>query len=479
MKSSLGQGTIEKLPSGNYRFRVTINGKRKWSPICKTYEEAVAMQQASLHLLKKKKTIQILPTLRIWGEKWLLTRNNENASSDRCNWKNHIETSLFIDKPLNQINRTDIKYWLLELQKKSALIPGPKGIFIPANRTISSSTQSNAFNLLRKSFQDAWDEGLITINPAERLKIDSDPDLDDDWTHLTKEEIQSILDCKNIPIEKKLIYQFAIYTGLRQGEIWGLRWEDVHKNGEHFYLSVRKSFEGKTKNKRSRKVPLFEQALQALLTWKNLCPQSKTIIFCKPDGTMYGRGYDAGWADRIVNGKTKIGHKTMAGVFRAVKFHDLRHTCASHLIMGTWGECWNIYEVRDILGHQDISTTQRYAHLSPEHLQKKAQRTALVSGPCLVHELKPPTGIEPVTYGLRTNPISLKNKDLQNTPMDHAVHNFVHGPKKLAQEILNLQKLQRPIPIELITSLAQFVLSQNPETDSYTYLPHLTKRAQA
>lgn len=68
---------------------------------------------------------------------------------------------------------------------------------------------------------------------------------------------------------------------------------------------------------------------------------------------------------------------------------------------------------------------------------------------------------------------------LHETPVDHAVHTFVHGPKKLAQEILNLQKLQRPIPIELITSLAQFVLSQNPETDSYTYLPHLTKRAQA
>jgi hypothetical protein len=48
--------------------------------------------------------------------------------------------------------------------------------------------------------------------------------------------------------------------------------------------------------------------------------------------------------------------------------HDLRHTCASHLVQGSWAPALiarplRLEEVRDWLGHQDIATTQRYAHL--------------------------------------------------------------------------------------------------------------------
>ncbi len=57
---------------------------------------------------------------------------------------------------------------------------------------------------------------------------------------------------------------------------------------------------------------------------------------------------------------------------RLVWFHDLRHTCASHLLMGSWGSAWRLEEVRDFLGHESITSTQRYAHLSQDHLQKKA-----------------------------------------------------------------------------------------------------------
>ena len=53
--------------------------------------------------------------------------------------------------------------------------------------------------------------------------------------------------------------------------------------------------------------------------------------------------------------------------------------------MGSWGEPWTLYEVCDFLGHSDIEVTQRYAHLSPEHLHKKAALTAVV-GPRVVHD---------------------------------------------------------------------------------------------
>jgi Phage integrase family len=54
---------------------------------------------------------------------------------------------------------------------------------------------------------------------------------------------------------------------------------------------------------------------------------------------------------------------------------DLRHTCGAALISGWWGRGWSLIEVRDQLGHKDIKTTQRYAHLAPDVLMAAARAT--------------------------------------------------------------------------------------------------------
>jgi site-specific recombinase XerD len=48
-----------------------------------------------------------------------------------------------------------------------------------------------------------------------------------------------------------------------------------------------------------------------------------------------------------------------------VRFHDLRHTFASHLVMGGV----DIRTVQELLGHKDIRVTMRYAHLAPDHMR--------------------------------------------------------------------------------------------------------------
>jgi site-specific recombinase XerD len=60
---------------------------------------------------------------------------------------------------------------------------------------------------------------------------------------------------------------------------------------------------------------------------------------------------------------------TKAGI-KAFRFHDLRHTAASHLIM-----CGaTLRDVQEILGHTDLKMTHRYAHLSPAHLPGAVER---------------------------------------------------------------------------------------------------------
>jgi integrase len=62
-------------------------------------------------------------------------------------------------------------------------------------------------------------------------------------------------------------------------------------------------------------------------------------------------------------------------VKRHVRFHDLRHTCASHLVSGSWGRAWTLEEVAKHLGHSSSAVTRRYAHLCPEGLARAVRET--------------------------------------------------------------------------------------------------------
>jgi hypothetical protein len=86
-----------------------------------------------------------------------------------------------------------------------------------------------------------------------------------------------------------------------------------------------------------------------------------------------------GWEDvkdRRAKGGQRPGARSRLGIERKVRFHDLRHTCASHLVMGTSGRRWSIEEVSKLLGHSDIQVTQRYAHLADTALHRAAAETA-------------------------------------------------------------------------------------------------------
>jgi integrase len=163
-----------------------------------------------------------------------------------------------------------------------------------------------------------------------------------------------------LPAKQRAAFTVAIYAGMRAGEIWGLHWEDV--DFERREIVIRYSFKGPTKGGRIRQVPMLPPVLQELERWRRRdnATRAAGLVFHARDGSAHTKGYDAQWA------KT---WRSAAGIQPGVRFHDFRHTCASHLIMGTWGRAWRLEEVQVVLGHASRTTTERYARLAPDSIR--------------------------------------------------------------------------------------------------------------
>jgi site-specific recombinase XerD len=61
---------------------------------------------------------------------------------------------------------------------------------------------------------------------------------------------------------------------------------------------------------------------------------------------------------------------------KRIRWHDLRHTFASHFVM----RGGSLYDLQKLLGHRDLRTTERYAHLMPEHVASKTELVAIDGG---------------------------------------------------------------------------------------------------
>ena len=86
---------------------------------------------------------------------------------------------------------------------------------------------------------------------------------------------------------------------------------------------------------------------------------------------MFAKGYDFAWShtdERDDHGvlRTRPGWRMKLGLSAAAAvFHDHRDTAATHLLSGTWGPKWSLYEVSKFIGHSDVKVTEdRYAHLT-------------------------------------------------------------------------------------------------------------------
>ncbi|MDH0609575.1 site-specific integrase [Stutzerimonas stutzeri] len=136
----------------------------------------------------------------------------------------------------------------------------------------------------------------------------------------------------------------AMNTGMRRGEIFNLTWQDIDLKNKIITVEGATSKSGQT-----RHIPINKELLDTLIKWKNQI-NSKLYVFPGKDGK------------RLDNVKKSWEGLLKLAKIEEFRWHDLRHTFASKLVMA--GVPLNT--VRELLGHSDLSMTLRYAHLAPD-----------------------------------------------------------------------------------------------------------------
>lgn len=366
-----------------WRVRVWIDGIRETLGSYDTRERAEAVLAAWLEQHQDKPGGL---TLGGWGQRWLDERERDGRhrglARERDRWRAHVADAPIADKLLTKLRRADVVRWVKETARKEAVhvhYAGGERVERGLGRRVSRRTVGRALGLLRACLSDAVGDGYIETNPALGVplpKDDAAEQAQSEIVFLTADEVQAVITSDAIPESARLIYTVAIFTGLRPGELWGLRWCDVRLDGDRPHLEVRRSRNGPPKGKRTREVPLLPPARAALRRWRELSPGIGTaLVWPAEGGRCHADGYDAGWSGSYrPDGTQRDGHRELAGVRRGVTFKDLRHTCGSHLVSGTWGRVWALHEVRDWLGHRSVTTTETYyARLVPGHLHVAAR----------------------------------------------------------------------------------------------------------
>jgi integrase len=216
---------------------------------------------------------------------------------------------------------------------------GPLGI-ATTNRYLAAARA--CWNFGRKAGlvpkDNVWPTGLMLTEPKGRKRYLTDAELDRALTAARKEEVLggALMECA---------VKFAVGVGCRQGEQLRLRWQDINEKANTVAVHVTKS----DSSRRTYLPPAVVEALKALRMAGNVRPLPSAYVFADAEGHAIKQHVLVDAWQRV---RIRAGLPDM-------RWHDLRHSSASFLIQNGA----TLAEVANQLGHRNIATTARYAHL--------------------------------------------------------------------------------------------------------------------
>jgi len=195
------------------------------------------------------------------------------------------------------------------------------------------------FNLAER-----WD--IIESTPIKNIKQLEDNSPKE--RYLTDQELYNLLEALHTTRSQVVpdIVEFLLLTGARRGEALGMTWAEIDMERCIWVLPPERN-----KANREKVIPLSQRALNVL---QRRYDNGSGYVFPNPETGKPLKHFYSTW-NRI---------RKAAGL-PDVRLHDLRHSYASFLV----NNGRSLYEVQKLLGHSQLSTTQRYAHLTEDTLK--------------------------------------------------------------------------------------------------------------
>ncbi|USK98226.1 tyrosine-type recombinase/integrase [Bacillus tropicus] len=230
---------------------------------------------------------------------------------------------------------------------------------------LKRGTIEKIIKIIRNSLEHAIDLELITKNVAVKTKL---PKADkEELTVWNEQEVQLFLKTAQ-DSRYSIVFHMALVTGMRQGELLGLRWKDVDLEKGHLTISQTLSHDGKTflvggKTKSSlRKILLPASTVAKLKRHRAVVLKEKLsqgeeyqdndLVKCTPSGTPINPA----------NVRRSLNALIKKAVVPKIRFHDLRHTHATLLL----AKGVNVKVISERLGHSNIKITlDTYSHVLP------------------------------------------------------------------------------------------------------------------
>lgn len=329
---------------GTFRYDFTINKRRYRGAIqeARSYKQAIqAAEKIWDALFNKKHNRDALqpketPFTKFYRDRFLPHSKLHKKSYDDDVRTGQVLCEFFGNEPIEQITWERIEQFKSLRSRKQTRSGGKR----------SPTTINRELSILSKALTIAVKANVIQRNPCrevERFKTDSARS-----RFLTEEEEAKLFEALGDHEMVKSVVTMALHTGMRQGEIFKLKWFDVDLT--RGVIHVRR-----TKTGKDRFVPINSR-LQGVLEKLN---RSSEHVFPSPKTGV-----------ALIDVKRQFDRaKVLAGI-ADFRFHDLRHTAATR--MADKGA--DVFTIAAILGHSDIRMTSRYTHATD-----RARRAAVES----------------------------------------------------------------------------------------------------
>lgn len=336
--------------------------KKRHSVYAKTQGEVVKKKTEACQAISKE---NYRPpercTLNEWFNYWISNFDTDwkprTIDSYRAKAKRHI-LPYFGDKQLSEITKAEVRTWVRTLSKGSG-----------KQKPLSPKSVRDLHGLLHNILAAAVEDDKITENPVGRKKQKNLPEV-------TKKALSPLMDedvtrfmkaCETDRFGR--LYIVAMFTGLRQSELLGLKWSDIDFKEKTIHVQrqlqkVRDKPEYifiDTKNGKDRSVPFSKSIAETLKK-----EQRQQAAWKLAAGALWNNEHNLVFTTELGD---HLAHSTIQNSFRKFRnslglkcrFHDLRHSCA---ILALEGGC-DVKSVSDMLGHYSSAFTMDvYADVS-------------------------------------------------------------------------------------------------------------------